>query len=119
MTSDDLRREIDASRRAVQQDYAALRAELDFATKTKRAVVANPLPWLGGAAFLGYILSGRKQPKPPKHRRGEPEAARPARKLGVLGVLLTAARLLFPLARPALTAFAVRKLSGFANRYQP
>jgi hypothetical protein len=119
MTSDDLRREIDASRRAMQQDYAALRAELDFATKAKRAVVANPLPWLGGAAFLGYFLSGRKKAKPPKHRRGEPEIAAPARKLTLLGVLLAAARVLFPLARPALTAFAVRKLSGFANRFQP
>ena len=119
MTSDDLRREIDASRRAMQHDYAALRAELDFATKTKRAVVANPLPWLGGAAFLGYILSGRKKAKVPKRRRGEPEIAEPARRLSLFGVLLGAARLLFPLARPALTAFAVRKLSGLANRYQP
>jgi hypothetical protein len=119
MTSDDIRREIDASRRALQQDYAALRAELDFATKAKRAVVANPLPWLGGAAFLGYILSGRKQAKPPKRRRGEPEAVAPARKLTFLGVLFALARLLFPMARPALTAFAVRKLSGFATRFQP
>lgn len=119
MTSDDLRREIDASRRAMQQDYAALRAELDFATKTKRAVVANPLPWLGGAAFLGYILSGRKKAKPPKRRRGEPEIDAPARRLSLFGVLVATARLLFPLARPALTAFAVRKLSGLANRFQP
>ncbi len=118
MSVDDLRLEIAASRRTIQADYAALRAELDFAAKAKRAVVARPLPWLGGAALLGYLLSGRKNAKPTKHRRGEPEAAAPARKLTLLGVGLTAARLLFPLARPALTAFAMRKLSSFASRYQ-
>ncbi len=36
-----------------RSDVAMLRAELDFVTKTKRAVVERPLPWLGGAALVG------------------------------------------------------------------
>ena len=121
MTSDELRREIAASRHAIQQDYSALCGELDFATKTKRAVVEHPMRWLGGAAFIGYLLSGRKKDKPVKRKsRGREEAiVEPAKKLSLLGVLFAALRLGLPFARPALTAFATRKLADFANsRFQ-
>lgn len=119
MTADDIRLEIASSRRAIQADCAALRQELDFATKTKRAIIKHPLQWLGGAAFIGYILSGRKKSRESRRKnRGGSEFAAPAKRLTLLGVILAAARVLFPLARPALTAFAVRKISSFAGRFQ-
>lgn len=118
MTADDLRREIAASRRAIQTDYAALRQELDFATKAKRAVVEHPARWLGGAALVGYFLAGRKKQKAAKARRGGKDVAEPAKKLTIIGVALTAGRLLFPVLRPALTSFALRKLSAYTGRFQ-
>ncbi len=113
MTIDDIRLEIDASRRAIRNDYSALRAELDFAAKTKRAVVEHPLPWLGGAAFLGFLLSGRRRRKERK-RKGE----KSARGITIFGVLLTIVRLIFPFVQPHLTTFATHKLANLAGRFQ-
>jgi hypothetical protein len=115
MSADDIRHEIAASRRAIQDDFATLSAELDFVSKTKRAVVERPLPWLGGAALLGYVLSGRRRKKK-KSRKNEPE---PARRLTILGILLGLFRFLLPIARPLATEFATRKLTEFAARRQP
>jgi hypothetical protein len=113
MNIDDLRREIDASRRAIRHDYASLRTELDFATKAKKAVTERPLPWLGGAALFGYLLSGRRKRKALKSKTGKPETAR---RFTLLGLLLGAARLIFPLVRPQLTSFALGKLAGYAGK---
>lgn len=119
-TADEIRQEIAASRAAVRQDFHALRDELDFAAKAKRTVARNPVPWLGGAAIFGYLLSGRKKAKPARAKgRGGDPVEEPAKKLTALGVLLAAARLLLPLARPALTDFATRKLADFAGRRFP
>jgi len=118
ISADDIRQEIAASRRALQDDVGTLRAELDFVSKAKRAVVERPLPWLGGAALLGYILSGRRRKKAraARHAKGEPEAAK---RLTLVGVLFGTARLLFPLARPLMEQFATRKLTEFAAKRRP
>lgn len=117
MSIDDIRLEIDASRRAIRHDYAALRAELDFVAKTKRAVVERPLPWLGGAAALGFLFSGRRRRQARKLKSGKPGASESAKRFTILGALFAAARLIFPLVRPQLTAFAARKLTGFAGKF--
>lgn len=117
MTADEIRQEIAASRTALRRDFRGLRDELDFAAKARRSVVQNPVAWLGGAALFGYLLSGRKKSK--VRGRGKIPAGEPVKKLTVLGGLLAAARLLFPLARPALTSFATRKLIDFARSRFP
>jgi hypothetical protein len=114
ISADDLRQEIAASRLAIKGDVTTLRAELDFVTKAKRSVVERPLPWLGGAALVGYILSGRRRKKAARHAKGKPEET--ARRFTLLGLLLGTARMLFPLARPLVTEFATRKLTEFAAR---
>ncbi len=116
MSIDDLRLEIDASRRAIRQDFTSLREELDFAAKAKRAVAERPLPWLGGAAFLGFLLSGRRRQKA-KRKGGKPGAEEPVKRFTMLGVLLAALRLIFPLVQPQLSAFAARKLTGLVGKF--
>lgn len=116
-TIDDLRREIDASRRAIQADYGSLCAELDFGAKARRAVTRHPLPWLGGAALFGYVLSGRRKAREPRRRRGEPDLAAPAKKLSLLGLLIPLVRLAYPFLQPALMAFATRQLGAVAARF--
>jgi pilus assembly protein TadC len=116
MNADDIRSDLEASRRAIRRDYRALRAELDFVARTKRAVVDHPLPWLGGSALVGWILSGRKRRKARRLKPGEvPE---PVKKFGLLGILVAVVRLIFPIAQPYLTNFAVGKLSNFAAKYR-
>ncbi len=114
MSTDDIRAEIEASRRAIQRDYAALRSELDFVTKAKHSVANHPLPWLGASALVGWILSGRKHSKPRKLKTGE--VAEPVKKFTFLGILLALAKLVFPLIQPHLTSFAMGKLSGLAGK---
>jgi hypothetical protein len=116
MSADDIRREIDLSRRAIQRDYASLRAELDFVAKTKRAVVEHPLPWLGGSALIGWVLSGRKRRKARKLKRGE--VAEPVKRFTLFGILLTVARLIFPLVQPQLTNFAIGRLTTVAEKFR-
>lgn len=114
MSADDIRREIEASRRAIQRDYTSLRAELDFVTKAKHSVANHPIPWLGSSALLGWLLSGRKKkPKMIKGKNGRPE---PSRKFTLLGILLGVVRLVFPLIRPQLTDFALGKFSDYAGK---
>jgi hypothetical protein len=117
MSADDIRRSLDASRRAIQRDYAALRGELDFATKAKKAVVAHPLRWMGGAALFGYVLSGRKKQKA-RHRGSPGVEAETVKKITFLSVLLGVLRFLLPLAKPTLTAMATQKLAAYAGRFQ-
>jgi hypothetical protein len=117
MTIDEIRLEIDASRRAIRQDYGALRRELDFVTKTKQAVAGRPLPWLGGAALFGWVLSGRRKRKAQKLKGGKPVKEKTARQFTLLGLLLTVARLVFPLVRPQLTTLAVQKLTALGGRF--
>lgn len=132
MTADDLRRDLEASRRQMRGDYAALRREvhqeLDFAGKTKQAVRSHPLPWLGGAAFLGYLLSPRKKrekvvrPSLPGSQQQMVDATKkaqePVKKLTLLSIVVTIARMLFPLVRPALTQFAIRQAGTLADRFR-
>ena len=116
MSIDDIRRDIDSSRRAIRHDFAALRGELDFAAKAKRAVAKRPLPWLGGAVFLGFLLSGRRKQKTRRLKGGKPDVSEPVKRFTILGVLFTAIRFIFPLVRPQITAFALEKLAGVAGK---
>ncbi len=119
MTSDELRRELAATRQAIHQDYTALRGELDIIGNTKRAVVQRPVKWLGGAAFVGYLLAGRRKVKTAKVDRPGKSVSQPEKRLTLFSLLFMAIRLLLPVARPALTAFATRKLEDFtAGRAQ-
>jgi hypothetical protein len=116
MSVDDIRSELEASRRAIRRDYHSLRAEFDFVAKTKRAVVEHPLPWLGGSALVGWIMSGRKRRKARKLKAGE--VAEPVKKLTLLSILVAAVRLLFPIVQPFLTNFAIGKVTDLAGKYR-
>jgi hypothetical protein len=117
MTADDLRAELEATRRAIQRDYAGLRGELDVVAKAKRSIVENPMPWLGGSALVGWVLSGRKRRKARKLERGA--VARKAGGITALGLLFSAARFAFPLVQPLvqpyLARIAAEKLGQFAK----
>jgi hypothetical protein len=111
---DDIRAEIEASRHAMQRDYSALRAELNFVAKTKNSVASNPLPWLGGSALIGWVLSGRKRRKARKLKAGQ--VAEPVKRFTILGVLFALVRLFFPILQPHLTSFAVGKLTDYVGQ---
>jgi hypothetical protein len=114
---EEFRRELEASRVAIRGDYSALRRELDFVGKARRSVASKPLPWLGGAAAIGWLFAGRRKARKARRQKtAGAEAVESAKQVTILGVLIAALRMLFPVVQPLLTAYASRKVGEFAAR---
>lgn len=112
--------ELARSRAAIRRDTNAVSAQFDVTARMRRSVVTRPIAWLGGAAALGYILAGPKTRtktvvKTQREKPGRPSKPAP-RPLGFWGILLSLFRLAVPLVRPALSAYAARRLGSFADR---
>jgi len=114
---DQILEELRRSRAAIARDAAAVANEINLASKLKKSVRTRPVAWLGGAAALGWILAGPKTRVVTKTGKGKssdrPEKSRPA---GFWGLLLGLFKIAIPLARPALTAYAARRLGEMAEK---
>ena len=119
MSKQQLIAELALTRAAIRQDYKAVRTEMDVAEKLKRVVRQRPFAWLGGAAALGWILSGPKTKKklvtkyvPAQDKRvGKTEKQSGGRFAGILTVGLTLFRLAMPYLKPALLNYATQYMS--------
>lgn len=114
---DELRR----SRVAIARDAAAIAEEINIASKIKRSVLSHPLAWLSSATALGYILAGPKTRVVTKLVKGQSadraEKSRSGLATILWSVLLALFKFGFPLARPALTTFAMRQLAALAVKF--
>lgn len=114
--------ELRRSRAAIARDTASIAEQLDIVSKIRRSVKTRPLAWLGGAAALGYILAGPKTRKTPKTiptKKGVKSAKNAATRTerrGFFSILFHLAKFLFPLLRPALSAYAAQRLSELSSR---
>lgn len=115
--------EVRASRAAIARDFGGVRREVDVAERLRRSVKSRPLAWLGGAAALGFYLAGPKTRTKTvvKHVRGDKPAAKGGKTVvreprSLLGTLFSLIRLIVPFVRPALSAYAARRLSEFAEK---
>jgi hypothetical protein len=116
--------ELEKSRFAIRRDVGQLADELNFVKKFENVVRRKPSVWLAGAAATGFFLSvfrGRSAPKPKSHRAGrksgskeDSAAAELPAKLTLLGFLLALFKLVFPIARPLLTAYATKRMAEMA-----
>jgi hypothetical protein len=111
----ELMAELEAARSRATVNFRALRKDLDFPTRAKRAFARQPLAWIGGASFLGLIvsrLSFRKR-KVVVVRKGKEPMIEKAEKAGLLlGIL----KLVFDLVRPALTTWVTKFVTEYAYR---
>lgn len=118
---DQILEELRRSRAAVARDAAAIAEEINLASKFKKSVRTRPLAWLGGAAALGWILAGPKTRvvvKPAKGQSaGQPPKSRLAGSAGFWSILLAVFKFALPVARPALSAYASRRLGEFAEKF--
>ena len=122
MTKEEILAELTASRMAIVQGCAALCAELDFKTKFNNLVRQKPYAWLSGAAALGWFLAGPKtksrivtktiQPNGVPIVKVEKKHAR----TGLIALLIALVRFAFPVIRPALTAYAGRRLADITTK---
>jgi hypothetical protein len=123
MTSkQEILEELRRSRVAIARDTASIAEELNLVSKIRRSVTTRPLAWLGSAAALGYILAGpktRKAPKTISAKKGtKSEKSEPVqtRRQGFFSILFNLAKFLFPLFRPALSAYAAQRLGELSSR---
>lgn len=119
-SKDKILEELRRSRLAIARDVHAVADEIDIAAKLKRSVKRRPLAWLGSAAALGYILAGPKTRRAAaKGKKGTADMP-PAAPRGGWAVffssLLTVFKLLLPVLRPALSAYAAQRLGEFAAK---
>lgn len=120
---DKLLTELSRSRAAVVRDFSTVRSELDVAAKLRQSVKSRPFAWLGSAAALGYIIAGPKRrtrviTKTVHDRKSKEKLAKPEirESRSLFGTLLMLFKIVSPLVRPALSAYAVRRFGDFAEK---
>lgn len=116
--------ELDRSRRSIARDYAAVRHELDVKAKVENLVRRKPFAWLGGAAALGWILSGAKTktrtvtkyaPIKDGSKPG-PKIVKESARAGWVATMITLVKFALPLLKPVLTAYAGKRFTDMASR---
>jgi hypothetical protein len=122
MTKDDILAELSTSRAEMKREYSAVRSELDFKSKLDNIVRRRPYVWLSGAAALGWVLAGPKSKTRVVTKVLQPNGTpvvvkeKGKRRAGLLALLLGAMRFLFPVVKPALTAYAGKLFADMATK---
>lgn len=118
MTKDALLLEIARSRAAIARDFRGTSEELDVGAKILRSYRKKPFYWLGAAAAIGWMVAGPKRTKqivkvPVGKMHGRKTDN--VRKAGIFGLLITLIRIALPLAKPALSAYAAKRVAEIAR----
>lgn len=105
--------ELARARVGLAENAVALRRDLDFPARAKKAFKSGPLPWLGSAAVVGLIVArlapGRRTKKVVVTRKAEPVLE----KAGKAGLILGVLKMLLDFARPAVTAWARKRVTDY------
>jgi len=117
---EQLMRELELSRLSLRRDFQGLQDELNVVRKLEKVVRKKPLAWLGGAAATGFVLAvlrgggGRRQAKKEKVA-DRAKGSRPARSLTFFGFLIAVIKMLFPMFRPLMMAYATKRMADMAT----
>jgi len=116
MIAPEILREVRASRAAIARDVASLREAVDVPRRVKRSIRERPLTWLGCATGAGFLVSAIR-PRRQRLSRAEKKQERTAAKaVTVFGGILAILKLLIPIAKPVITAFAARRFAEIAAK---
>lgn len=109
--------ELARARARLTDSTLALRRDLDFPTRAKKAFKKSPLPWIGGAVLVGLIIArlpGKKTKVVVTRKSKEPVAET----AGKAGLILGALKIAFDFARPMLLNWATQRFSDYVARGQ-
>lgn len=109
--------ELARSRGELTRHARAAGRELDVAARLKASFQRHRLPWIAGAALLGLLLT-----RFPRRRRSTPRTWRkppPEAKAVKAGLLVTALKFAFDIARPALTKWVASRVAQYAGDHTP
>jgi hypothetical protein len=112
---EELIAELARARGRFSEKLVALRRDLDFSTRSKKAFKTNPLPWLAGAAIVGLLLARLTSRKsaPKKTITFRSSAAPAVEKAGKAGLVLGLTKMVLDFARPAVTAWARKRVADY------
>ena len=112
----------------MSQQAAAIGRSLDFPNRVKESVKGNPVVWIAGAAgglgLVSLFVPWRRRREAPQNVWSElaskfgpprPTAAKVAGGSAIVGIALTAARILLPLVQPALLSFITRQVNKYVG----
>jgi len=112
--------ELARSRETISASVRGAGRGLDVAQRTRAAFAQHRVAWLSGAGLLGFVLAklpGRTK-KVVVGRKGA--AAQTGETAVKAGLLITVLKLVFDLARPALTKWLTQRVVTYAQqRYAP
>ena len=110
----DLSAELDRARARVSRYFGELREDLNVPAHLKSSIRRNKSAWLGGAALLGLLLPNLPARKKKIYiEKGTNKRVRDVEKAGMaLGI----AKLAFSAIKPAITAFATKKVAEAVTR---
>lgn len=110
----ELQAKLERARADLSRDFRGLRSDLDVPTKMRHAFVHHTTAWMTGAAIFGWVLSrlpARK--KTVSTQNGDKTVLKDQLRAGLVTALLKFGT---SLVKPALTAYATRKLSSYVGR---
>lgn len=117
MAEDDrkivLKTELAAARERITTNLQALRFDLDFRTRAKRAFARSPIPWIAGASIIGLLVARLAFRRTKVVVTGKTkERVEKVEKAGLLVIVL---KLVFDLIRPALTKWVTGFIADYAK----
>ena len=111
--------EIEVSRGEIRAASRKLEASLDFVERTRNHVSTHLGTWLGGATIGGFILSRifRNRSKSSSNSdASDPSASTTEKSSRLSGMVWSATKFAFDLARPALTDWVLQRFSNPWNK---
>lgn len=110
----ELSAELDHARAKLARNMDAFQHDIDVPHHLKNSFRAHKGIWMGAAAALGLLLA--KIPARKKKVYVQKVSGERLKNLEKTGLALAVAKLAFSAARPAITAFATKKITDFARR---
>ncbi|MEO6847724.1 MAG: hypothetical protein ABI443_09190 [Chthoniobacterales bacterium] len=127
MTRLEILAELEKTRFAIAKNASGMRENLDVGKKIQSSVARHAYWWIGGAAILGFVLSGRgggKSTKPIPAKRAskkskpteKDEIPEVIKKTTALTALVAGFKILLPILKPLITNYANKALIQMASR---
>jgi hypothetical protein len=110
------------SRAAFAHNFRGVRRDLDVPAHITHAFRRHKTLYLTGAAGIGWVLSRlpvRKKKVYVDRAENKKIKIKEANEMGFLGILFVVLKFVFSVCRPAIAAFATKKISTFAETHGP
>jgi microcystin-dependent protein len=106
--------DLDRARAKISRNFEAFRHDIDVPSHVKSSVREHKAWWITGAASIGLLLA--KLPARKKKIYVDKRTNAKVKKAEKAGLALGLAKLAFGAAKPAITAFATKKIAEIATR---